>query len=38
MINEDIWTDFERFCEKLAGHDDIFYGTNNEVFRHFGLK
>lgn len=38
MINEDIWTGFERFCEKLAGHDDIFYGTNNEVFRHFGLK
>lgn len=38
MINEEIWAGFERFCEKLAGHDDIFYGTNDEVFTHFGIK
>jgi len=38
MINEEIWNGFERFCEKLAGRDDIFYGTNDEVFRYFGLK
>ncbi len=25
------WDDFERLCEKLAGHDDIFYGTNKQV-------
>lgn len=26
------WDRFERFLQKIAGHDDIFYGTNNEVF------
>ena len=25
------WEDFERICQKLAGRDDIFYGTNKEV-------
>lgn len=25
------WETFERLCKKLAGHDDIFYGTNKEV-------
>ncbi|MGB4093499.1 MAG: polysaccharide deacetylase family protein [Ruminococcus flavefaciens] len=25
------WELIERFCEKMAGHDDIFYGTNSEV-------
>lgn len=26
------WERFERFCERIAGHDDIFYGTCGEVF------
>lgn len=38
MINKEIWQGFERFCEKLAGRNDIFYGTNNEVFKYFSLK
>lgn len=38
MINEEIWTGFERFCELLAGKEDIYYGTNDEVFRYFGMK
>ena len=25
------WEEFERICQKLAGHADIFYGTNKEV-------
>ena len=25
------WENFERLCAKLAGKDDIFYGTNREV-------
>ena len=25
------WEEFERICQKLAGHEDIFYGTNKEV-------
>ena len=25
------WEIFERLCKKLAGHEDIFYGTNKEV-------
>jgi hypothetical protein len=25
------WETFERICNKLAGHADIFYGTNKEV-------
>ena len=25
------WEKFEEVCQKLAGHDDIFYGTNKEV-------
>lgn len=25
------WEEFERICQKLAGHEDIFYGTNREV-------
>lgn len=27
----DNWGLIERFCEKMSGHDDIFYGTNSEV-------
>ena len=26
------WERFERFCERMAGHDDIFYGTCSELF------
>lgn len=26
------WEKFERFCEKIAGKEDIFYGTNSQVF------
>ncbi|MCH5197312.1 MAG: polysaccharide deacetylase family protein [Oscillospiraceae bacterium] len=25
------WDTAERFCEKIAGHSDIFYGTNAEI-------
>ena len=25
------WETFKRICQKLAGHEDIFYGTNKEV-------
>ena len=25
------WEIIERFCEYMAGRDDIFYGTNEEV-------
>jgi hypothetical protein len=34
-VNEKIWNQFERFCEKIAGRDDIFYGTNDQVFKYF---
>lgn len=27
----DGWEIFEKFCEKISGKDDIFYGTNREV-------
>ncbi|MDD6763358.1 MAG: polysaccharide deacetylase family protein [Clostridiales bacterium] len=26
------WDRFEEFCKLISGHDDIFYGTNREVF------
>ena len=26
------WEKFEQVCKKLSSHDDIFYGTNKEVF------
>ena len=26
------WEKFEEVCKKLSGKDDIFYGTNREVF------
>ena len=25
------WDAFEEFCKMMAGHDDIFYGTNKEI-------
>ena len=36
-VNEKLWTEFERFCEKIAGKSDIYYGTNDQVFKYFGL-
>lgn len=29
---ENSWDRFEEFCKLISGHDDIFYGTNREVF------
>lgn len=37
-VEERVWTEFERFCELISGKDDIYYGTNDQVFRYFGLK
>lgn len=28
----DSWDKFEEFCKMISDHDDIFYGTNREVF------
>ena len=25
------WQNFEKFCEKISGKADVFYGTNKEV-------
>ncbi len=27
------WDKFEKFCKLISGRDDIFYGTNGEVFK-----
>lgn len=32
-----LWNKFEEFCKKIAGKDDILYGTNAEVFKYFNL-
>ena len=32
------WERFEEFCRMIAGQDDIFYGTNMEVFEALGQK
>lgn len=37
-VSEKAWEDFERLCEYIAGRDDVFYGTNDEVFRYFDLQ
>lgn len=37
-VSEKAWEDFERLCEFLSNRDDVFYGTNDEVFKYFGLK
>lgn len=37
-ISEKEWEDFERLCEFLSNRDDIYYGTNDQVFKYFGLK
>lgn len=34
---ENGWERMERFCKMMSGKDDIFYGTNREVFEHFGM-
>ena len=26
------WEQFEEFCDLISGRNDIFYGTNKEVF------
>ncbi len=31
------WEQFEKFCEMMSKRNDIFYGTNIEVFEKFGL-
>ena len=36
--SEQAWREFEGFCQMLSGREDIFYGTNDEVFQYFGLK
>ena len=37
-VSEKAWQDFERLCEYLAGRNDVFYGTNDQVFKYFSLK
>ena len=37
-VDEKIWAQFERFCERIAGRKDILYATTDEAFRHFGFK
>ena len=32
------WVRLEEFFEMISGHDDIFYGTNREVFFEKGFK
>ena len=34
-LKEDGWENFEKLCAMLSGHDDIFYGTNDEVLSPF---
>lgn len=34
---ENGWERMERFCKMMGSKDDIFYGTNREVFEHFGM-
>lgn len=31
------WERIEEICKKLAGQDDVLYGTNTEVFKYFDL-
>jgi len=30
---EDTWDEFEEFCKKVSGHDDVWYATNGEIVR-----
>ena len=34
---EAMWERIEKFFKLISGHDDILYGTNIEVFKHFNL-
>lgn len=36
-IFPDRWKKFEEFCEMMSKRNDIFYGTNIQVFEKFGL-
>ena len=29
---DNTWDKFEEFCTMMSGRDDIFYGTNRQVF------
>jgi hypothetical protein len=29
---DNTWDKFEEFCKMMSGRDDIFYGTNRQVF------
>lgn len=31
------WEIIENFCKEIANREDIFYGTNTEVFEYYGL-
>ena len=31
-VDQKRWERFEEFCRMIGGRDDIFYGTNREVF------
>lgn len=37
-VSEQAWCDFERFCEYISNRNDIFYGTNDAVFKYFGQR
>ena len=29
----DTWAEFDEFCKMISGRDDIFYGTNRQIFK-----
>lgn len=35
--DESMWERIEEFFKLISGHDDILYGTNIEIFKHFNL-
>lgn len=32
------WDAFERFCEKIGGHETVTYATNGEIYRWYAAK
>ena len=32
--NRDNWEHLDEICEKLGGHDDIWYATNMEIYEY----
>lgn len=32
LVTEEDWEDFENFCKKISGKDDIYYCTNKDAF------